>query len=223
MVRKIKASTAKTAVTKKVAKAAKTALPDHQLRDAVKDSAKHIWLAGLGAFAKAQGEGGKMFETLVKEGRSLQRKTQSLAEDKLNEVTGRMTAMADTVSAKAGKNWDKLETLFEARTARAMAKLGVPTAKDLASLARRVESLAAAVAELSGEAPAKKRAAAAGKTAAKKAAPKTARKTARKTAPVAAEVASEVAEVPAAEAPAAQAAPPARKTRARRSAPPAAD
>ena len=156
MVRKIKASTAKTAVTKKVAKAAKPALPDHQLRDAVKDSARHIWLAGLGAFAKAQGGGGKMFETLVKEGRSLQRKTQSLAEDKLNEVTGRMTAMADTVSAKAGKNWDKLETLFEARTARAMSKLGVPTAKDLESLAKRVEALAAAVAKLSGQAPARR-------------------------------------------------------------------
>lgn len=153
MVRKIKTASAKTAATGQP-------MPDHQLRSAVKESAKHIWLAGLGAFAKTQAEGGKMFETLVKEGRSLQRKTQAVAEEKIGEVTGRMTAMADTVSAKAGKNWDKLETLFEARTARAMSKLGVPTAKDLESLAKRVESLAAAVAQLSGKAPARRKPAA---------------------------------------------------------------
>ena len=153
MVKKIKAATAK-------ASPATTPLMDHQLRDAVKESAKHIWLAGLGAFAKAQGEGGKMFETLVKEGRSLQRKTQAVAEEKIGEVTGRMTAMADTVSAKAGKNWDKLETLFEARTARAMSKLGVPTAKDLDALAKRVETLASAVARLSVQKPVRRAAAA---------------------------------------------------------------
>ena len=149
MVKKIKTAS-------KPAEQAGTPMPDHQLRSAVKDSAKHIWLAGLGAFAKTQAEGGKMFETLVKEGRSLQRKTQAVAEGKISEVTGKMTAMADTVSAKAGKNWDKLETIFEARTARAMSKLGVPTAKDLESLAKRVEALAAAVAKLSGQAPARR-------------------------------------------------------------------
>ena len=33
----------------------------------IKESAGQIWLAGLGAFAKAQEEGGKIFEALVKE------------------------------------------------------------------------------------------------------------------------------------------------------------
>lgn len=32
--------------------------------DAVKESAQQIWLAGLGAFSKAQAEGGKVFEAL---------------------------------------------------------------------------------------------------------------------------------------------------------------
>jgi hypothetical protein len=72
-----------------------------------------------------------------------------MAEEKISEVTGKMTAMAGTVTAKAGQNWDKLEAIFEQRTAKAMAKLGVPTAKDVDALNKRVEELAAAVAKLS--------------------------------------------------------------------------
>lgn len=122
---------------------------DSALAGAVKDSAQQIWLAGMGAFAKAQAEGGKVFEALVKEGLSLQRKTQAVAEDKLGEVAGRMANMAGDVQAKAGQHWDKLESIFEERTARALGRLGVPTAKDLAALTARVDELAAQVAKLS--------------------------------------------------------------------------
>ncbi|MBC7941683.1 MAG: phasin family protein [Chitinophagaceae bacterium] len=140
-----------------------------QLASSVKDSAQQIWLAGMGAFSKAQEEGTKVFEALVKEGTSLQRKTQAVAEEKIGEVTGKMSAMADTVTAKAGQNWDKLESIFEARTAKAMHKLGVPTAKDLQALVGRVDELAAVVAELGRQGPAKPaaRGAEAGKRAAK--------------------------------------------------------
>jgi len=152
--------------------AAGAGLMDSQLANSVKDSAQQIWLAGMGAFSKAQAEGGKVFEALIKEGMNLQRKTQGLAEEKINEVTGRMTSMAGDVTAKAGQHWDKLETIFEARTAKAMNKLGVPTAKDVDALVQRVDALAAAVAKLSKTAPAKKPAAtrkAAAKPAAKRA------------------------------------------------------
>jgi poly(hydroxyalkanoate) granule-associated protein len=119
-----------------------------KLAASVKDSAQQIWLAGMGAFSKAQEEGGKVFEALVREGVSLQKKTQGLAEDKIAEVTGKMSAMAETVTSKAGQNWDKLESIFEQRTAKAMSKLGVPTAKDVQALSARVDELAAAVARL---------------------------------------------------------------------------
>ncbi|MEY3251903.1 MAG: hypothetical protein RL227_876 [Pseudomonadota bacterium] len=124
-------------------------LMDSQLAGAVKDSAQQIWLAGMGAFSKAQEEGTKVFEALVKEGMTLQKKTQGIAEDKISEVTGKMSSMAGNVQAKAGQNWDKLEAIFEARTAKAMNKLGVPTAKDVQALTQRVDELAAAVAKLS--------------------------------------------------------------------------
>jgi poly(hydroxyalkanoate) granule-associated protein len=168
MVKKMSSTTDKAAkgVAKGAAKGA-AGLQGSQLAGAVKDSAQHIWLAGMGAFSKAQAEGGKVFEALVREGQNLQRKTQGLAEDRISEVTGRMSAMADTVTAKAGQNWDKLESIFEARTAKAMTKLGVPTAKDVDALVQRVDELAAAVARLSKATPAAK--APAKKVAAKKA------------------------------------------------------
>jgi len=163
-------------------------LLDSQLAASVKESAQQIWLAGMGAFAKAQVEGGKVFEALVKEGNTLQKKTQGLAEDKISEVTGRMSAMAETVTARAGQNWDKLESIFEQRTAKALAKLGVPTAKDVETLTKRVDALAAQLAKLGKgseakavvkKAPAKK---AAAKTAPAKAPARTPRRTASTTA-----------------------------------------
>jgi len=121
--------------------AAPAGLLDSQLAQTVKDSAHQIWLAGLGAFAKAQGEGGKVFETLIKEGVNLQRKTQAAAGEKLGDVAGKMTAMAGEVGSKANAQWDKLETIFEERTARALGRLGVPSAKELAALVERVAAL----------------------------------------------------------------------------------
>ena len=154
-------------------------LLDSQLASSVKESAQQIWLAGMGAFAKAQEEGGKVFEALVKEGSKLQKKTQGLAEDKIGEVTGKMSAMADTVSARAGQNWDKLEAIFEQRTAKAMSKLGVPTANDVDALVKRVDDLTAKVAQMSKSAAATARSSV--RPSAKKAAAAPAAKRARKT------------------------------------------
>ena len=78
-------------------------LLDSQLAGAVKDSAQQIWLAGMGAFAKAQAEGKQRFEALIQEGMNLQKKTHAVAEERINEVTSRMTTMADDAAARAGK------------------------------------------------------------------------------------------------------------------------
>ncbi len=151
------------------------------LPGAVKDSAQQIWQAGLGAFAKAQAEGTKAFEALVKEGTTLQRKTQAAAEEKLSEATSRMTAMAGGISSKATGQWDKLESIFEERVAKALKKLGVPSSKDVDALVARIDELNKSVKALSGKAPAKATAKAPLKTAAKaptKAPAKRAQKTA---------------------------------------------
>lgn len=107
----------------------------------VKDSAQQIWLAGLGAFAKAQQEGSKVFDSLVKDGIGIQRKTQTAAGEKLSEATSRMASMATDISSRASGQWDKLETIFEGRVSKALHKLGVPTAQDIAELSARIDEL----------------------------------------------------------------------------------
>ena len=154
-----------------------------QLSSTVKESAQQIWLAGLGAFSKAQEEGGKVFEALVKEGLTIQRKTQAVAEEKITEATSRVTTMASDIGSKAQGQWDKLENIFEDRVAKALAKLGVPSARDLDALSARVDALAKSSKAAPAKAAAKPAAKApANKAAAKKAAPaKAAAKPAAKT------------------------------------------
>ena len=148
------------------------------LAGAVKESAQQIWLAGLGAFAKAQEGGGKVYESLMKEGLSMQRKTQAAAEEKISEATSKMANMAGDIQSKAGQQWDKLENIFEDRVAKALNKLGVPSAKDVDALIARIDELNKSVQKMSAKAPAAK---AAAKTTTK-AAPTTVAKPAVKTA-----------------------------------------
>jgi poly(hydroxyalkanoate) granule-associated protein len=122
-----------------------------QLSGTVKESAQQIWLAGLGAFAKAQEEGSKVFDSLVKEGMSIQRKTQAAAEEKISEATNRMATMATDISSKASGQWDKLENIFEDRVSKALNKLGVPSAKDIEVLIARIDELNRNVSKLSAK------------------------------------------------------------------------
>jgi poly(hydroxyalkanoate) granule-associated protein len=111
--------------------------------DRIKDSAQQIWLAGLGAFAKMQQEGSKAFEALVKDGAGVQKKTQRAAEETLAQAQARMAGFASEFGSKAAGGWGKLETIFEDRVARALDKLGTPSAEQMAALQARVEALEA--------------------------------------------------------------------------------
>ena len=134
------------------------------LTDSVKDSAQQIWQAGLGAITRAQAEGTKAVESLVKESISIQRKTQAAAEGKLTEATHKMSSMATDISSKASGQWDKLENIFEERVAKALNKLGVPSAHDISALTARIDDLNKAVQKLSAKTPAPKTAAQKAKT-----------------------------------------------------------
>jgi poly(hydroxyalkanoate) granule-associated protein len=123
---------------------------DIQLSKAVRVSAQQIWQAGLGAFAKAQQEGGKAFSKLVKDGSEFQKRTQTLAEEKVSDVSDKVARIAENVSKKAASSWDKLEQVFEDRVARALGNLGTPTQQDMQTLAQSVEKLSKQLAELSG-------------------------------------------------------------------------
>ena len=122
----------------------------------VVDSARDIWLAGLGAFSFAQDEGGKiieqgnkLFEKLVSEGVKLEKKTRNAAETAVGDIKGEVESKVGAVRKQAVDNWDKLENIFEDRVARVLGQLGVPTADDVNKLSARVQTLSNKVTALS--------------------------------------------------------------------------
>ena len=114
----------------------------------VLESSRQIWLAGLGAFSKAQAGGKMVFDTLVQQGEVLEKRTRSVAAETAAAARGAARAKAKEVSKMAGGTWDKLEQVFEDRVARALSKLGVYTQSDVEKLSDRVDALAESVNEL---------------------------------------------------------------------------
>ena len=105
------------------------------------DSAQQIWLAGLGAFAKAQAEGGKLFDSLVKEGTALDAKTRKFTQAKVDEARGNVESTLGQVRERSQETWDKLEKVFEDRVSRSLKRLGIPSHADFKHLEARVDSL----------------------------------------------------------------------------------
>ncbi len=139
--------------------AAGTANDARRVGKSVMDSAQQIWLAGLGAFAKAQSEGTKLFESLVKEGSALDAKTRKFTEAKVGEARGNIEQTIGQVRERSQETWDKLEKVFEDRVSRALGRLGIPNHDELAKLSRRVDELTREVRKSGGKAAAPKKAA----------------------------------------------------------------
>ena len=110
--------------------------------------AQHVWLAGLGAMAKAQEQGSQAIEALLSDGLAFQRKSQAEAQQRLHEATERLSHMASDFGQQAGVRVDKLEHLFEDRVAKALHRLGMPTLLDMQMLSDRVAQLEAQLASL---------------------------------------------------------------------------
>ena len=159
------------------------ATAEHLSRSLV-ESAQQIWMAGVGAFTRAQGEGSKLFEALVAEGMNIEKTTRKLATGKVDAVRDAMEGRVDVVRGRASDTWDRLEKVFEDRVQRALNRLGIPGREELAELISRVDALTAQLKKSGGAAASKtvkaRKAAVAAKP--KAASKKTAKKTAKKSA-----------------------------------------
>ena len=118
---------------------------EKSISKAVLESSHQIWLAGLGAFAKAQEGGKQVFDMLVKQGEVLEAKTRSAAAQTADAAREAAKAKAKEMQTMAGGTWDKLEQVFEDRVSRALARLGVYTSSDVERLSERVNELSEAV------------------------------------------------------------------------------
>jgi len=121
---------------------------EEELARAVRNSAQQIWQAGLGAFAKAQQEGGRAFTRLVRDGTELQKRAR-----KVEDATDTVARKAERSSRRASGTWGKLEQVFEERVARALAVIDVPARSEMEALNHRIDELERMLAELSVAAP----------------------------------------------------------------------
>jgi polyhydroxyalkanoate synthesis regulator phasin len=104
------------------------------LAQAVTKSGHEIWLAGVGAFSTARKEGSKLFDMLVEEGKA---RTRGLPGPSVQQLRSQAT-----------DSFGKLEKAFEERLAKTLKGIGVPSARDVDQLSRRVAQLDRHVAAL---------------------------------------------------------------------------
>ena len=117
---------------------------DPQLAAKIKDSARQIWLAGLGAYTKAEEDTGRFFDRLVQEGEQLENKTRGVVEKQIKSVEDRV----EGVRERATGTWDRLEHMFDERVSGALRRLGIHRREEIESLERRIEALESELARL---------------------------------------------------------------------------
>ena len=116
----------------------------NQLAGRVKDSARQIWLAGLGAYTKAEEDAGKFFDKLVKEGEEIESLTRGVVEKQFKAVEDTVEGVKEKVEGvkeRASGTFGKLENVFDQRVSSALVRLGIPSKARLNELEKRIEAL----------------------------------------------------------------------------------
>ncbi|WP_166432712.1 phasin family protein [Luteimonas yindakuii] len=117
--------------------------PETSFPRALGESAQQIWLAGLGALGRAQEEGGRLFETLVREGREVDNSAREHLDAHTSGLRDGVESTVDGAREQVTAGWERVERLFDSGLQRTLTRLGVPTRRDVAELNARVEALTA--------------------------------------------------------------------------------
>jgi poly(hydroxyalkanoate) granule-associated protein len=125
--------------------------------DSVIEAGQQIWLAGLGAFARTQREGPKLFESLVEEGTAVQdvqrAKVEHFVKGAWKGVRQTVDARTERARTRANETLDDLETMFQTRVQKALQQLGMPTSQEIGALSRKVNELNRSVQALTRSKP----------------------------------------------------------------------
>ncbi|MBA4723468.1 phasin family protein [Alloalcanivorax xenomutans] len=120
--------------------------PLRTLTGASRDLRKYthqIWLAGLGAFARAEEEGSGFFDALVEAGRQVEKHTR--------EKAPRVEDIKERVRHHTGETMDRMEKAFDDRLSKALSRLGIPNKREVEALQRRVQELTDALERMEDE------------------------------------------------------------------------
>jgi len=113
---------------------------ERNVQEEIKESVHRIWLAGLGALAAAEEEGGKIFSRLVDRGRDV--------EAKGKVEVDKMKVDAERFKAKAESTFETWGDKFDEKLTATLRRLGVPTREEIRNLTQKVEELNAKIEQL---------------------------------------------------------------------------
>ena len=109
------------------------------------ENVQQIWLAGMGAIARAQKEGPAAFHDAVSDGLKLLSRSRSTAEEMIRDAfeaaQGTVESRLGSARDQATETWDNIEALFQSRVHKALEQLGVPSAAEIRTLTLRVAEL----------------------------------------------------------------------------------
>lgn len=91
------------------------------------ESAQTVWLAGLGALGRVQSEGGKLFDSLVREGAAYERSGQRKAAESVDELREEVETQFEQARDTAVRGWDKLGKAFDERVKGSCARSTSPS------------------------------------------------------------------------------------------------
>lgn len=116
------------------------------------ESARSVWLAGVGALASAEDRGSRLvndgeelFERLVKQGKAYETKNRKRLSEMLDSVKDARGDFGTKLGKATGRVTGKVTVPLNDAVAKALNTLGVPTRKEIATLTKRVEELTRAV------------------------------------------------------------------------------
>lgn len=132
----------------KVAVKKKAEVESTKVLNDVKAYAHKVWLAGLGAYAKAGKEGSEYFKDLVKAGEGVEKQGKQLVNAQVEAANSQITDQLQSVKSsvfgvkeKVEVQFDKVEKAFDNRVASALNRLGIPSRHDVEALSAKLDEL----------------------------------------------------------------------------------
>ncbi|CAD5105764.1 phasin family protein [Zestomonas carbonaria] len=110
----------------------------------VKHYGRQIWLAGLGAYAKAGQEGFDYLKELVKAGEEVEKQGKKLVTEQVEAANSQIDSVKNNVYSVKGKveeRFDKIEKAFDDRVASALNRFGIPSRQDVDALSAKLDVL----------------------------------------------------------------------------------
>ena len=116
---------------------------EHNVGQGLGASVQHIWLAGLGALGRVQTHGGKLFDSLVREGAKVQSDKGPKLRESAEKMRMQVESQVDETSASVRRGWERFSSSVDERIHSVLRALHIPTAEDIHRLEQQIAHLQA--------------------------------------------------------------------------------